>query len=528
MLRIDYKHFSFYLVLSWLILLPLLYFPLSGDLALFLSSVKVMNSGGLPYKDLVDIKPPLLFYLFQTMTKIFGTGEYGVRLFDFIIQTITISLLYITILKATNEKLPAFLSGILYSIAYITLNINNTTQIESIFSVCIVTTIYFQAFHREKYWLFFPVALLIGIFTGMKYTLGILLATILFDDILFAKLSIKSLVKKYSVVSLGFVFAFGLGLIPYLNPEILQGFREMSQYFSFYAQQPVINTHNLKFILTSLSTYFGDNQSLFMFTLFISGIAYMIKNENYPNQINSILRISFLITFALLMTCFIERKMFGYHLSRMNSALAYFWAFGAYSIYIYLKKNILSENKFSKFSICVICLFFIPLSPIPRLTQIVVVPLSFYKNTEQYDLLFHNENSESFLRVQHKQVANYINNRITSNDKIINASTGSSMINYLLHTNKLSKFCQSSYYVFPQASAKHIDDFANELRTAKYLVAQTNDRHFHINGTQLSTYERIMQIPELSQIIGSDYILEKSIGNFLIFKNLGRYNHSSG
>lgn len=522
--KIDYKHFSFYLVLSWLILLPLLYFPLSGDLALFLSSVKVINSGGLPYKDLVDIKPPILFYLFQAMTKVFGMGEYGVRLFDFIIQTITISLLYITILKATNEKLPAFMSGVLYSIAYVTLNINNTTQIESIFSVCVVTTIYFQAFHREKYWLFFPIAFLIGIFTGMKYTLGILLAAILFDDILFARLSIKSLVKKYSVVSIGFVIAFGLGIIPYFNPEIFQGFKEMSQYFSFYAHQPEINSESLKFILSALGTYLGDNQSLLMFSLFIAGIAYMLKTTNPQNQMNSILRISFLIAFALLMTCFIERKMFGYHLSRMNAALAYFWAFGAYSIYLYLKENVLSRNNFSKFAICIMCLFFIPLSPIPRFTQVIKIPIVYYKNPQQYDQLFERAGSESFLRIQHKQVADYINRRINHNDFVINASTGGSMINYLLKTAKISKFCQSSYYVFPQASAKHINDLAIELSQAKYLVAQDNDKHLYINGSKLSTYETLMQNQILKNIIDSIFTVDTTIGNFIIFKRLENKN----
>ncbi len=518
--KIDFKNFSIYLVLCWIVLLPLLYFPLSGDLALFMSSVKVMNFGGLPYKDLVDIKPPVLFYLFQAMTKVFGMGEYGVRLFDFIIQTITISLLYITILKATNNKLPAFLSGLLYSIAYVTLNINNTTQIESIFSVCVISLIYAQAFHREKYWLYFPLAFLIGLFTGMKYTLGIVLAAILLDDVVFARLPFKSIMKKYSIATFGFVLAFGIGLLPYFNPEILRGFNEMSHYFSFYAKQPPINSNTLKFILTNFSIYLGDNQSLLMFALFITGVAYMFRNAKISNTIGATLRISFLIIFALLFTCFIERKMFGYHLSRMNSAIAIFWAMGAFSIIDYIRTNYLLKDRFAKFAIVVLGLFLIPLSPIPRWTQVIQFPILYYSNPAEYDNKFNRPESESVLRVQYKQIAEYINHRIQATDKVINASTGGGLMNYLFHTNHLSKFCQSSYYVFPQASAKHINDFKEELYQAKYLVAQTNDRHPYINGNPLSTYESIMLIPQIKHTIDSLYVLDATIGNFMVFKHL--------
>lgn len=520
MLQNNYKNFIIYICACWLILLPLLFFPLSGDLALFLSSIRVMDAGGLPYKDLIDIKPPLLFYLFQTMTKVFGMGEYGVRLFDFIIQTITISLLYITILKATNKKLPAFMSGILYSFAYIVLNFNNTTQIESLLGICLIPVIYAQVFHREKYWIYFPLAFIIGIFTGMKYTLGIILAAMLADDAIFFRLSYKSLIKKYSIAASGFTLAFAIGLLPYSNPEILQGFREMSNYFSFYAKQPAINEISIKYMLVNLTNYFGDVQSIFLFTLFLVGTAFMIKSLKDKNELNDTLRITFLLIFALLFACFVERKLFIYHLSRINSAFAIFWAIGAYTIINYIRTNSLLTDKFAKFSIVAISLFYIPLSPIPRWTQIVQLPILYYSNPAEYDNKFNNPQSESILRVQHKQVAEYINQRIKFGDKVINASTGSSMLTYLFRTNNLSKFCQSSYYVFPQASAKHINDFAQELREAKYLVAQTNDCHFHINGFQLSTYERIIQIPQIKQTIDSLYTLDTTIGNFKIFKHL--------
>ncbi len=504
--------------------MPLLYFPFSGDLALFLSSVRVMDSGGLPYKDLVDIKPPLLFYLFQIMTKVFGTGEYGVRLFDFIIQTITISLLYITILKATNKILPAFISGFLYSLAYVILNFNNTTQIESLLGICILPIIYAQVFHREKYWVYFPLAFLIGIFTGMKYTLGIMLAAMLADDAIFFRLPFKSLVKKYSVAASGFTLAFVIGLLPYTNPDIMQGFREMSNYFSFYAKQPELNPAASKYILQSLAYYFGDIQSLLLFSLFLAGLAFMIKTIRDRNELSNILRITFLMIFALLFACFVERKLFIYHLSRINSAFAIFWAIGAYSIIQYIRTNSLLKDKFAKFTILAIGFFFIPLSPIPRWTLLIKLPYYYHFNTTEYDKTFEKPGDAAILRISHQQVANYINKNIENADLVINASTGSSMINYLLKTNKISKFCQSSYYVFPNAISKHHADFEKELSEAKYLIIQNNDKYLYINGSQLSTYDNLMQNQVLKSRIDSLFTVDTTIGNFVVFKRLQSSN----
>ena len=116
-----------------------------------------------------------------------------------------------------------------------------------------------------------------------------------------------------------------------------------------------------------------------------------------------------------------------------------------------------------------ILLLFLPLSPLPRLAQRLIIPYYYYTNQSKYDNCYFTPGDPMVIRPEHKFVAGFVNSKIKSGDMVINASTGSGIINYFLKTSNLSKFTQSSYYVYKNADRNYIKEFVAELNKCKIL-----------------------------------------------------------
>ncbi len=510
-------------LLCGLLLLPLLHFPLSPDLGVFLSSVRAMDSGGVPYINIFDIKPPIVFYFFQFLTKIFGSQEWSIRLFDFIVQLATVNFAYYITMKLANSKLRAYTTGIIYILTYLILNFNNTSQIESFSALVFMFAIYIHLINKKKY-LYVLFGISVGLLTGMKYTMGMMLAVLLFDDLFANKyilkgLKLKELTSKYLLIGAGFIVSFSAGLIPYLDPQVFSGFREMSAYFNYYTSLPHIDSNSIKFSLKAMAEFFGDNNSIAVWSMFIIGLISYIRNRK-TNSLgdNRFIFVSFLLFIGYLLTVVIERKFFLYHLSRLDIFISIIAAGGLSSIINIIKDNRPFDFTTKTILVCICAVLFL-LSPIPRYTQMGKMVYYFYYDKTAYLERFQIDGNQSHIRQNHNKVADYINQRIKPNDLVINASTGSNVLTYLIKTNNMSKFCQSSFYIFPNAIDKHINDFANEIKIAKYLIIQKTDNHLFINGYNESTYSRINKMPKLKNAIETYMTKDTLINPFIIYKH---------
>ncbi len=523
LLNLRNKDYGIFILVIWIILLPLLFFPLSGDLALFLSAVKVLDGGGLVYKDIIDIKPPFLFYAIKGITVLFGSGEQSVRIFDFLMQTLISSMMYFLVLKITRNKVAAFASGVMYALTYVICNSNNTTQIESFFGLCTIPMIYLQIYKRDKAFLFFLISFVIGLFTGMKYTLGLLLAAPLIDDIFFVKSEYfdgakwKQILRKFIFMSMGFVLAFGITLIPYLNAEVFQGWREMSSYFSFYATHTKFNADFISSMLNSINELYSSFITFPVVAFILSAIIYYIKNYKAEREESSFFRATFIVLILVFITFLVERKGMLYQHTRMNAAYMMFAGVG-FSMFITFAKEHYKE-RFQKFVIIVLIGLILTFSPLIRWINLSSLPYKYIFDKASYAAMYERSDRINVTYINHRQVAEYVNQRINKDDKVILAATGSGYINYLLNTKNLSKFTQSSYYVYLGASEKHQRDFIEEIKSAKYTIIQTNDIYGDVNGRDVSTYHCLIANPLIKAAMDSYLIQDTCIGNYIIMHN---------
>jgi len=520
---IDYKHLLIFVLICAIFLFPILFFPLSGDLALFLSGVKMLDAGYLPYKDIIDIKSPFLFYVVKAITWIFGSGEQSLRFFDFVAQITTCIMMYMLLYKVYKDKIASFASGVIYSLTYTILNFTNTSQIESFFGLIIIPMIYIQLYKNDKLIYYFTIAILIGLFTGLKYTLGLLIVTPFIDDIFFNKKPTQIIVKKFLIMCLGFIISFGGTLLPYLNPEIRQGMVEMSSYFNFYASHIKLNSAFVSSILNAINFYLSSFISIFVLGLILIAFLNFIKKYDSNSNESKFLRITFIIFVLIFITFLIERKGYSYHHSRVNSTYMIFAGVGFSIFYNFIKHNFDSTAK--KLIIVTFLIIMVPLSPLVRWVNVSQLPYKYFFNFPAYAQKYESDSDSKVNTsyITHRKVAEYINNRISPNDKVILAATGSGYINYLLKTDNKSKFTQSSYYVYPKASNKHINDFISEISTSKFTIFQTNDVYPDVNGTSKSTYEAVINNPKIKSAIDKSLVSDTTIGKYIIMHNIN-YN----
>ena len=100
------------------------------DVSLFLCGGRTIADDGIIYKDFIDLKPPLIYYIYSIIYTIFGWGEHSVRIFDYLYQIIFIFSLYYVILKTINIRKIAITAVIIYSIIYTSIGPGATFQAE--------------------------------------------------------------------------------------------------------------------------------------------------------------------------------------------------------------------------------------------------------------------------------------------------------------------------------------------------------------------------------------------------------------
>src|SRR5210317_1628673 len=132
MLKNESMNIYGYLIISAVLLLPTIAFPISSDMSVFMHGGSIIADGGILYKDFFDIKPPLIYYIYAFIDLLFGNNVVFFRLFDFVYQLSFsgLSIFLFRKLKIKDIIIKSYL--ILFPIAYTVLNYRDTFQTETL------------------------------------------------------------------------------------------------------------------------------------------------------------------------------------------------------------------------------------------------------------------------------------------------------------------------------------------------------------------------------------------------------------
>jgi len=509
------KYFLILISLS-VISIPILLFPLSGDLSVMFLGGKSIANGGKIYIDFIDIKQPFIYYFFAISNILFGDSEIAPRILDYIIQLSTAIITFFVVMKITGKSIIAFLSSLTYIIVYISLNYSNTAQCESYTGLILILLIHFLMKDETKVKEYFIIGALIGILGGLKITFLMILFALpilnIPNDNDFWR---KSIIKLLSFLS-GLILLLFLTHLPLSDVSIFSGFKDALSFLAFYSDFPPINADFIRESLKKTAIFFGDNYSILLFFASV-WVFKLYLTDKIEARTKKLLNIAFIFTIFLFLSVVIERKMMEYHFSRFLLPISIVSSFGIYNLYKVFIEKFKKNSSLSRLILSVIAVFFLLFSPLPRYFNMFAMSYFYFFNKDAYNQMYSDENSSSNNRIEQLEVINNLKN-INKSDFVLVINSGGNIINHKLGC-RITGFGHSCFYLSVLKLDAWRKKFYDELTAADWLVIQKNDRHYFMTRTNMSSYELIMNEPVFSDFIRKAFKFKTELNNYVILKN---------
>ncbi|HZK75986.1 MAG TPA: glycosyltransferase family 39 protein [Candidatus Kapabacteria bacterium] len=513
-------------IIAALMLLATIFYPFGYDQAVFSTAGEMILRGAVPYRDFLDTKPPLIFYIYALALGIFGRHEWSIHAFDIIYQLLAAYYFF----RILRRKCSADISLVAVSITLILYAGSGfwmTAQAESFallpsLLLVDVTMRMVEMPSRAIYYGLLAGAAAIALLL-LKFTLVFgAIATIVF---LFFYARTEAGTKwRYAA---GFIVssilllagsAFAMWRVGALD-RFLQSLTWLASYAAISPAQ-----HSL---LEEIFLIFPErviySMSISLLVLAAWGIVRWIrKTERAP--LLTLLLMTFLFQ---LFGVLIERKIeFPYQYTRAVWAIAPFMAMG-------LSELIRSLVKFGKVGrnigiilwvVCVPCVLL--LSPLPRIfTQ--SIPWTRIALDHEDASAEVQRRIPDYYAEEEQQVAHYLSKKMAPSDQLF--FWGNDVAVYFC-SNKLPKTICLTATPFRTAFTppEWKSTLLHQLATVppKYFVVEFGDARPAITGSSLDSYQALLQWNGLESFLVNRYVSDTTIGHFHIL-HLTDLSHSS-
>src|SRR5215813_14163560 len=89
----------------FLLLSLMVFFPFGHDQALFeAGGAAIAKNNAIPFRDFIDMKQPLIFYIYAAAISIFGRHEWSPRAFDFVFHSISLIFFFRLVYRTSGSK----------------------------------------------------------------------------------------------------------------------------------------------------------------------------------------------------------------------------------------------------------------------------------------------------------------------------------------------------------------------------------------------------------------------------------------
>jgi hypothetical protein len=518
-----------------ILLLGMLSFPMGYDQSIFqIGGELIARKGAIPYRDFIELKQPLIFYIYSLAIVLFGEKEISIRILDFIYQLITLWFFYRLLQGVYKDRLISCLCVILYTVFYVSGGHWMTAQTES-FAVLPLILLAGAMFKFEenplrsnltvlslKFAVIFLILLLLKI--TLVFAFGGTLGYLLFSSNKSREIQ-RGLFFQTTFFSL--LFASLTLLVFYLNGS-LQNFLLGLDWLNHYAgtvRAFDIETYRSIYFHLFPSTFISVLSPLY-FVFSIAGIVIIyFQKENISSKERIFHRILFWQIFFGLAGILYERKSFDYHFTRVIWMLIPFISIALFTYFQSFRNLLLIKGKeavgtklFIYISLAIICLLF---SPIPRLISQpmswTILSLSGDSNARMQKLTAGKMQNE-----ETQWLRSFLTARMKPEDNLF---FWGNYTHIYLETSKVPvTLCMTSnQFISPWTPIEWKTQLISELKTQnpKFFVSETNDARPLISGSKLDSYSSLLQWTELRSYLFTNYILQDSSEHFKIFLRKG-------
>src|SRR3979409_2609510 len=132
-MHISYSTWKWVLIGCGLaLMLMMLAYPFGYDQAAFMVGGEMtVKHGAIPYRDFIDTKPPVIFFIYGISSLIFGHHEWSIRAFDILFQIGSLFYFFRLLKRMTGDEKLALASVFLYALFYVTGGYWMTAQAET-------------------------------------------------------------------------------------------------------------------------------------------------------------------------------------------------------------------------------------------------------------------------------------------------------------------------------------------------------------------------------------------------------------
>lgn len=372
-------------MIGTVLLLSLLSYPHGIDQQIFSLYGDIIRYGGIPYRDAIEIKPPLVYYFYALSEQLFGNNELSIRIFEVIYQIATSYLLYSLTLNVTRSKKFALATYIIYVIILVMQGFWETAQAET-FSALPGLILFWSLVKADdendlkKLMLYALIAgSSLAAYCWFKYNFVVLLPAVLIFII--SRRSPRRVFFAASVCMSFLLFYSSYVLYLYLNGAFQTYLEVMLEWAPGYAGlNPFLSRKTFSDIIwLNFPVYLFYNYTGLLTISMTAGIIHASKkhkaflHEAHDNFSRAILLLLLMLA-SLFISLILERKLFTYHYNRALWAAAPFIVIGLWNIIgllrLYWQRNESDTFVFtipSRIAIIAIGLLLLFYSPIHKL-----------------------------------------------------------------------------------------------------------------------------------------------------------------
>lgn len=489
------------------ILLPILSFPISPDLATFIISGRSMLDGGLLYVDVIDVKPPLLYLIVGIVSKVFGGSAISLRLFDLVWQSATLYLLIRLLQKNMASPLWTWCTALLYALLYTSLGHETTIQAETFFALPLLGVL--NAVDKPPSW---TRNALIGLLAGavflLKYTLGIVAPAAIVYFLLRGE-GWKQTVTSAAQMALASFVIIGVIVWPMLaDPRFIPALSDMFSYLRVYSPY---QSHGLWIVADGLKTtagMFGDNLSLMVCIAAAFGLISSSHRLVYASAFVGLL---------LFFTVLLEGKYFPYHFARLLIPLSIISGAGTATFLPRLRTLLRESRWLNRATIGLAMATALLFSPLPRVANIAVNAVKDLFSSDPLEARFASNPTLGDRYRDNVILGQYLTEHIQPADHVMSMSALGSPMLSTIPTKHVGPFMDSHLYFGVGSRDKWKELAFDQLRRADWVVVDTKDVAAAVTMHEYTSLQSLQSNKPMSNYVNENFVVTDSIGRYLVY-----------
>ena len=512
-------------------------YPFGYDQMVFmLGGEMTVKHGAIPYRDFLDTKPPVIFFIYGIASTVFGHHEWSIRAFDALFQIAVLFYFFRTLRRLLKNENAALLTVFLYALIYAASGFWMTAQAEGF--ALLPSIILFDCTERSLQ--NDAKTLRLGVYAGlasaMLFLLKFTFIVVPFGAVLYLLVQTTLRRRLLWIYILGLATAFTAILGSYAlylaATQTFTRFLESLAWLKGYAAiDPLFSVHTIaeRFYI-SFPVLLVSSLSLSGVVLASFGIIKYFQNHSADGPsgdvTKSTLYLHFFIQFMLgLLAVLYERKFFHYQFTRIYWAFIPFVALGLQSLRVMFKgyvskwKTMDRGSRILRYSgvaaLCCVLLFF------STAVRIFSHPLHWtYLRMTNGDVGADVESKfEQYFYKEEQQLADHLRPLLSPRENIF--VWGNSMgIYYFLDKYPTTIVLTSTPLITAWTPQSWKDTTIAQLKSnpPRFFIVEFGDEREYISGTKSDSWQNLQRWDALRSFVESQYGLKETIGHFRIFE----------